>query len=217
LGSAQISGTLPLGEVPAHLLDDLARLDDVLGAGLVVRLRMGDHVQDVRLHVELGVDAEGQVALGLVEVGREAGQAAAGLLDDVEVEVAGQRLDQLVGALHLGQVVHGADGRRQLEHHLHHVVLDAQLERDHPHQHVVGHLHIVGGVAQPPLVRVVDLQRLAPRPTSDGVVMLVEAVADGDRPAAVELVVEEDRHGREAMLRCSSQSLASSTSSSVPV
>ena len=54
-----------------------------------MRFRVRDHMQDVRLHIELGVNAKSQVSLGLVQIGRETGQAGAGFADDVEIVMAG--------------------------------------------------------------------------------------------------------------------------------
>ncbi len=84
---------LALGKVHEHLFDDVTTFDDVLSFGLVMGLREGDHVHDVRLHKHLPVGCHSQMPLGHIQVGREAGEATTSLLDDVEIEVPGERLD----------------------------------------------------------------------------------------------------------------------------
>ncbi len=66
---------VPFDEIPANLLRNLAGLDDVVGASLVVGLGVGDYVQDVGLQIELGVDAKSEMSFGLIQIRREAGQS----------------------------------------------------------------------------------------------------------------------------------------------
>jgi len=55
-----------LDEIPADLFGDLARFDDIVSAGFMVRFGMGNHMENIRFHVELSVDTKSQVAFSLI-------------------------------------------------------------------------------------------------------------------------------------------------------
>ena len=191
-------GQIVFVEIVEHLLDDVTAFDDVLGLGLVMGLGKADHMDDVGLHVHLPVGRDGQVTLGLVQVRRKVGQPSSRFLDNSEIRVAGQWFDQFVSRLEFGQVVQAGGAGRQVIHHLHHILPDAQLEGYHAGDDVVGHQHVVGTVAQLPLVGVVDLERLVDRcPPAYHLKVLVKAIPDRDGAAAVQLVVEKDGDRRE--------------------
>ncbi len=110
----------------------------------------------------------------------------------------GQWFDQFVRRFHFGEVVERRNFGRQFEHHLHHVMRDAEFQRHQADEDVIGHLHIVAGVAQAPLMRVVDFARLADaRPVTNHVIMFAERIVNRNRAAPIHPIVKENRHGGE--------------------